>query len=117
MQSKSMARPLANFLNRIAIDSKVKQELMIVLQRSRFARDITNFANELGYIFSEEDLHVALTYLIPASVAANDADLADEALDAVVGGTTGAFALPADLAQALGGLKFRDGSVLGPQEK
>ncbi|WP_420405775.1 Nif11-like leader peptide family natural product precursor [Nisaea sp.] len=115
MYSKRMARPLVNFLNRVSIDTEVKQELMIVLQRSRFARDITTFAQGLGYVFSEEDLHVALSYLIPKPDPANDSDLADDALDAVVGGTAGAPALPSDLLQAFGGLKFRDGSVFEPQ--
>ncbi|WP_028466961.1 Nif11-like leader peptide family natural product precursor [Nisaea denitrificans] len=105
MKQKMIARPLANFLNRVSIDREVKQKLLVILDRSKFACDITAFANELGYIFSESDLHDALGAILSPRSNAYEADLSDEALDGVVGGGT-LVAFPADLHAAFGDLQF-----------
>lgn len=105
MERNVIARPLANFLNRVSIDREVKQRLFVVLERSKFAHDITAFASELGYVFSESDLHDALGAILSPQPSAYEADLSDEALDAVVGGG-GGIAFPADLQAAFGEIQF-----------
>jgi hypothetical protein len=105
MKREIIARPLANFLNRVSIDREVKQNLLVILERSKFAHEITAFANDLGYVFSESDLHDALGAILSPQSNAYEADLSDDALDAVVGGA-GLMAFPADLRAAFGELQF-----------
>lgn len=104
MRQKTIARPLANFLNRISLDSEVKQDFLQVLQQSKLARDVTEFARGLGYIFSEADLHQAL--IGSATARLDNADLSDDTLDAVVGGAGAPFVLPADIQEAFTTIRF-----------
>jgi len=108
MRTRTLAPPLANFLNRLSLDREVRRNFEAVVVQSKLACDVVNFAHSLGYGFAEADLYEALRNgLLGGEAASGDMDLRDDALDGVTGGTgAGVLTLPKEVCGLLSGIQF-----------